>query len=187
MSSRSDTAAINALLKPRRLWSYDDLLHDPNSPPKKPGVYAWYFLTPPPRVPVAACVRWHGRHLLYVGIAADDLRGRIIGQHFQGRSRSTLRLSLGVLLERKLRLVLRRDGKSFDYGDTEERITTWMSTNAFVTWAEHPVPDQIEREAIRRAGAPLNLDLNTRHPFHAYLTALRKSARGRAHASPAPE
>ncbi len=96
-----------------RLHAWADLQADRTLPPRAPGVYAWFFRTVPSGVPVDGCVVRDGLTLLYVGISpgshssSETLRQRI-RYHFRGNSEgSTLRLTLGVLLEGELGTVLR--------------------------------------------------------------------------------
>jgi GIY-YIG catalytic domain len=184
-------AAISAVLSPRRLWSLEDVKTRPCPVPAEPGIYGWYFRSIPDDVPVRDCRRHGDRTLLYVGVAPafvgsnGTLRSRI-KTHFRPRGRSTLRRTLGCLLESSLslRIAKQRGTSSFHYGDTEELITDWMATNAFVVWAECAEPWRLEAEVIAHEDLPLNINHNRRHPFCASLQALRDDARLRVRALP---
>ena len=154
--------------------------------PAAAGVYGWYFREIPPGVPTRPCERRDGLTLLYVGISPSRakskgmLRKRIV-THYRPEGASTLRRTLGVLLEESLdlRLKLRPDGR-FNYGRTEEALSEWMSRNAYVVWAEHPEPWLVEPDLIASVDLPLNINENRQHPFCARLRALRASASARA-------
>src|SRR5262245_55372461 len=92
------------LLERSRIYCWKDIAADAANPPRKPGVYAWFFQTVPPGVPVEGCPRRAGLTLLYVGISPasatsrETLRSRI-RYHFRGNAEgSTFRLTLGCLL-----------------------------------------------------------------------------------------
>jgi hypothetical protein len=105
-----------ALLSPVRLFGWSELVGEKALLPRRPGVYAWYFVEVPHDVPHTSCARCGDAMLLYVGIAPKKppaagapsratLRSRILGQHFGGNaSSSTLRLTLGCLLGETLRM-----------------------------------------------------------------------------------
>src|SRR5689334_14215133 len=105
-----------AALSRASLHGWRELNRDRSEPPDRAGVYAWYFASIPPRVPVQGTARRGRYRLLYVGIApsrqssAGSLRNRI-QMHFGGNAEgSTLRMTLGCLLQARLRLELRRGG-----------------------------------------------------------------------------
>lgn len=105
------------------LWTIPDLFASSDLPPRAAGVYAWYFDTPLPAVPVDGCLGHDGFTLLYVGIAPKPpsregapsratLRTRL-RQHCRGTAEgSTLRLTLGCLLADELSLRLAAVGRS---------------------------------------------------------------------------
>lgn len=177
---------IGSILEPDQVWSRDDVRERACPVPKEPGIYGWYFRDIPPRVPVRGCERFGRLTLLYVGISprgpesGGTLRARI-ETHYRPRGASTLRRDLGVLLEDSLHLQLRSLARNkFDYGQTEESISEWMSHNAYVVWAEHPKPWVVEPDIIATVNLPLNIDHNSQHPFSVQLRALRADARKRA-------
>jgi hypothetical protein len=131
--------------------------------------------------------------LLYIGIApsrlggSETLRSRI-RYHFGGNAEgSTLRLTLGCLLESQLGTVLRRVGSSRrrTFVDREGVLSAWMAKHTALTWCTTRTPKTTEKRLIRRLSLPLNLDQNNTHPFAATLKALRSEARRRADRLPA--
>jgi hypothetical protein len=179
--------ACTPILTPDRVWSRDEVRSRPCPVPRRSGLYGWYFNAVPPGVPTDGCNRFDGLTLLYAGIAPGfaNSRGHLrkrIRTHYRSGGRSTLRRDLGLLLERELDLqvALQRDRVSFFYGETEDRLTEWMSENAFVVWHEHDEPWTIEREIMRLTSLPLNLHHNSLHPFYATLRAQRADCRRRA-------
>ena len=182
------------LLNPARLWSREEVLTRPCPVPREPGVYAWYFKSPPPGVPVADCVRSGDLTLLYVGIApkAIPLNGKPassqrlcnrVRYHFGGNAEgSTLRLTLGCLLAEDLGIQLRRvgSGNRLTFADGEHVLSRWMNDNAFVAWHVTEEPWLLERDIIGRLPLPLNLDMNKGHPFHGFLSSMRRTAKQRA-------
>ena len=129
-----------------------------------------------------------GLTLLYVGIAPsratskNTLRKRIKGHYANHASRSTLRRSLGCLLEDELGIQLRlnRSGRVTFGKEGEARLSEWMADNAFVVWMEHDEPWRLEPKIIQSVSLPLNIEHNGQHPFAPVLSALRKEARERA-------
>ena len=61
--------AIESLLEPAELLDCHDVLGRPSRVAAVPGLYAWYFRTPPPGVPTTGCHTHPGPVLLYVGIS----------------------------------------------------------------------------------------------------------------------
>ena len=174
-----------------QLHAWSDLQADSQRPPRAPGVYGWYFRTAPPAVPCQGCVTRDGFTLLYVGISpgrsvsAENLRSRI-RYHFGGNAEgSTLRLTLGCLLEPVLPTVLRRvgSGKRLTFGSAEGRLTERIAENARVCWLVTEKPRQLESVLIGTLVLPLNLDQN-KHGFCATLRRIRQDARSRARALP---
>jgi hypothetical protein len=186
-----------ALLHPKRLYSRVEVLARPSPVPSKPGVYAWYFRDTPPGVPLLGCHRMGDLTLLYIGISpskppangkapsTQSLYNRV-RYHFSGNAAgSTLRLTLGCLLGKKLNIHLTRVGSGGRYTFTnpgEIKLDDWMEQNAFVCWMEHDQPWSIEHDLLKIISAPLNLDGNSHHPFSEKLRSCRKLARARADA-----
>jgi hypothetical protein len=118
--------------------------------------------------------------------SAQTLCGRI-RYHYRGNAEgSTLRLSLGCLLEHQLgtRLVRVGSGKRLTFAANEAQLSQWMEQNALVTWLAVGEPWLLERTLIEHEQLPLNLDRNNHHPFHARLSAIRRQAKERARAGP---
>ena len=58
----------------------------------------------------------------------------------------------------------------------EQWLDKWMEQNAFVCWAAHPSPWDVENEVMGGTHVPLNIRNNESHPFSTELKALRKEA-----------
>lgn len=181
----------NQLIDPARLWYRSEVLGSPSPVPREPGVYAWYFREIPLEVPTEGCHRVDGSTLLYIGIApkAPPRNGtrpskqRLFDRvryHYRGNAEgSTLRLTLGCLLADNLGIQLRRvgSGKRFTFGGGEHLLSAWMAENALVTWTVDPEPWVLEEQLIGSLTLPLNLDMNSRHPFFQSLRKIRKQAK----------
>ena len=169
-------SGLESIVRPKRLWSRTEVLNVRNCPvPDTRGLYGWYFRSlPDPRISAARCVCQNGCYLLYVGIAPQDeqsgtsLRSRIIDHY---RNWTTLRITLGSLLATELGLTPRNDNLQWD---REDKLSAWMSENAFVVWVEHPEPWVIEPEIIGKLDLPLNVQHNRGHPFRLVVKAARK-------------
>lgn len=168
-----------------RLWSKRDIWDQATVPPPKGGAYGWWFRNVPPLVPTESCLSRHGFTLLYLGFSPQkpNLTGKgqerhirqRIRYHFRGNaSGSTLRLSLGCLLQDELKLVLQNVGKKKTFGETgEQTLSDWISENGRVSWVESERPWRVEKHAQKHLHLPLNLVRNSGNPFHATLTELR--------------
>lgn len=167
---------IQDLLHPKHLYTSSEVLCRPCPVPTSPGVYAWYFDAPPPKIDIKACHRVDGRALLYVGISPkapplngkppsrSTLRGRI-RTHYRGNAEgSTLRRTLGCLLSSQLAIQLRRVGSGHRYTFTnpgEQTLDRWMDRHAFVTWIEAEAPWLMEKKILASGlSLPLNVDGN---------------------------
>jgi hypothetical protein len=177
---------MEALTNPQRLLARSEVIQRPCPIPLLPGVYAWYFKQIPPGVPTEGCLTKDGHTLLYVGISpkndssGGNLRKRV-AHHFRGNAEgSTLRLTLGVLLEPLSDFPLRRVGSGNRMTLThvgERWLDDWMSENARVCWIEHASPWEPEAEMLRSVSLPLNLQGNAHHPFSQRLGEIRKAAK----------
>jgi hypothetical protein len=166
---------VRALTAPQRVFSRSEVLAQPCPVPKERGVYAWFFKEVPQGVPVSDCLQHGELTLLYVGISPHEafkpttkqnLRRRIQGHYRGNASGSTLRKTLGVLLERTSGFPLRRTGKTERLTLTpagEEWLSQWMAENAFVVWLAHPEPWIVEQQMLKLASCPLNLADNEHH------------------------
>ncbi|WP_420330069.1 GIY-YIG nuclease family protein [Ornithinimicrobium murale] len=171
------------LLNPDHLTSRAEALARPAPVPAQPGVYAWYFDVPPSGVPHDGTHRNAFGYLLYLGIApreprrsdgqpsSQNLRKRI-RTHFRGdASRSTLRLTLGLLLSEELGIQLRRNGSGrLTFGEGEAAVSDWMAEHSRVCWYVHRQPWRVESELISELVLPLNLDQNRHGSFHETLS-----------------
>lgn len=186
------------LLRPEHLWCRGEVLSSPCPVPKKGGVYAWYFKRLPQFVPILGCFMNGESSLQYIGISPKEppanggrpstqtLQSRI-RYHYMGNAEgSTLRLTLGCLLQQELNIELRRvgSGNRMTFGGGEAILSEWMSENAFVAWLTCEKPWQIERQLISRLSLSLNLDGNRTHPFHDILSQIRREAKQRARELP---
>ena len=184
---------IRIISQPTKVWSRSEVLKKPNPIPMTNGVYAWFFKTIPPQVPLEGCKDYEGLYLLYAGISpkneksSQNLRKRIT-THFRGNAEgSTLRLTLGVLLSEQSGFELRRVGSGKRKTLThlgEQWLDKWMDNNAFVLWVEHEKPWNIEKEILRRFSLPLNIQDNEHHDFSKTLSSLRIRANKIAEALP---
>ena len=188
---------VDRLTKPERLFSRDELLNHPTCPvPRASGVYAWFFRSVLPGVPLDGCIDHRGMHLLYVGISPDKqgkpgslqtLWNRL-RYHYTGNAEgSTLRRTLGILLAPESGFPLRRvgSGKRMTFTNAGERwLDAWMLENAFVTWLEHDEPWLLEDELLCTVSLPLNLKGNRHHPFATQLSGLRRRANADARELP---
>jgi hypothetical protein len=183
-------ALVRQITHEQPLYCWKDLVQDRTLLPVAGGVYAWFFRSVPKLVPTTGCLQRDGLTLLYVGISpksagsAASLRSRIGYLHYRGNAEaSTLRLSLGCLLEKELGTVLRRvgsSGKRRTFGAKEPALTEWLAENAAVTWILTDEPWLIEAQLISHLSPPLNIEMNAAHGFCSSLRQLRVEARQRA-------
>jgi hypothetical protein len=112
----------------------------------------------------------------------------VFGHHYRGNAEgSTLRRTLGVLLESKSGFPLRRvgSGKRITLTHAGERyLDEWMQRNAFVAWIVYPKPWTIEKTILCEISCPLNIQDNHHNPFAAVLNKMRREALRRARALP---
>jgi|SRR5579871_4657097 len=188
------TAPIDSIISPRRLWSRDEILTHPCPISGEPGVYGWYFSTVPPTVPIDGCHVLNSMPLLYVGISPkpppanggkasqQNIRKRL-RYHYRGNAAgSTLRLTLGCLLEKELGIQLRVAGPSgrMTFGEGEARLSEWMGSHTQVAWVACASPWVVEERLISTLSLPLNLDQNGKHAFCKQLGSVRRAAKQRA-------
>ena len=178
----------------RRLLSPSDGRRSPDSGglPERPGFYSWWMTQGAlPRVP---------RHphpdpeidfdLLYVGIAPNSatskqtLRSRVMKNHLNGNTgSSTFRLSLAaLLLEAEHFIPVTTKTKFILTRADNRRLSEWQEANLRLTWCEQEEPwdGTLERDVIAVMQSPLNLAENRSHPFHATMSAARRSFRNAA-------
>ncbi len=128
--------------------------------------------------------KFQGLDVVYVGRAKDSLMKRDFKQHFKGNNagRSTLRLSLGSLLEyEKIPRDENPDSTKTKFTLTKEKmLTEWMSKNLILF--VYPTQDCIKTEMllIKEFNPPLNLEHlkgqtdNINNDFRKLLTSLRR-------------
>lgn len=133
--------------------------------PKEKGIYCWWFAPGSLPVPAAPYEKVEGFELLYVGIAPSSstskslLRPRLVRHATGDASRSTLRLTLGVLLTDELGLTLGIHKARPNWGpDGEAKLNRWMSEHARIAWAVHPEPWTVEDELLANATLALNIN-----------------------------
>lgn len=132
------------------------------------AIYTWESAGPD--APYAST---DGFELMYVGIApkkpsidgkesATRLRARLSTHSRGDASRSTLRLTLGVLLAEELGLSLGLHKGRLNWGtEGEAQLTRWINTNARMAWVENPTPWVVEDELLAHAPLALNIDGRT--------------------------
>lgn len=137
---------------------------DVESAPASPGIYSWWFRGGALDVPEADYRCRNEYELLYIGISpsrassAGTLRRRLRQHVRDDASRSTLRMTLGVLLTQQLGLTLELNRGRATYGqEGEARITRWLVDNARVAWAIDPTPWAVERELLASSALALNI------------------------------
>lgn len=176
-----------------KLFRRSELLTDSRVIPNARGIYAWFFRTAPPIVPLDGCYRREGATLLYAGISPKNDRSRQslrsrITYHLRGNGEgSTLRLTLGTLLAEQSDFPLRRvgSGKRMTFTHLGEQwLDDWLEENALVCWMEHPEPWMAERELFQAYSLPLNIQDNQHHGFAKALSEKRRAARREALAMP---
>lgn len=179
---------LNSFKRPTHLHDSSVMLGASSVVPKEAGLYGWYFRQIPDDVPTDGCVFHNGATLLYVGIAPSSssssahLRSRL-RQHLRGNAYgSTLRLTLGCLLSRKLGLELRQtqSGKRRTFGPGEKLLSDWIAEHARVVFVTSPEPWNIESKVVHGLCLPLNLEFNEGHAFHSQLSELRSATRKKA-------
>ena len=191
---------LAALLSPRHLVSAAGTTARSGGAPKKSGIYAWYFDAIPSDIDASGCHRHEEWTLLYTGISPrkPSANGRPpsrshihkrLRTHFGGNAAgSTLRLTLGCLLEQEIGTVLQRVGTSSRLTFTnpgEQLLDGWLHRHARVVWAEHPTPWEPEHQLLASGlPLPLNIDKNPCKAFTTRLSALRKAARQHAETLP---
>jgi len=139
------------------------------------------------------CIVKDNLTLLYAGISPKDenskenMRKRI-KTHYRGNAEgSTLRLTLGVLLEKNSNFQLRRVGSGNRMTFThlgEQWLDEWMSDNAFVCWVENNKPWEIEKGIFNTVSLPLNIQDNDHHQFSKTLSKMRTKSKQNARETP---
>ena len=183
-------ADVLEFLSPERLWPRDEVLSRPSPIPAVPGVYGWWFNRLPATCDVSNCRQLDGFTLLYTGISPKrpprngrapsrgQLRQRIVTHYAGNAEGSTLRKTLGCLLAAELGIQLRRvgSGSRRTFVDGEQQLSRWMGEHAYISFAPHERPWELEELLIDLLDLPLNLDGNSRNAFHSELTRVRRDA-----------
>jgi len=179
--------SINKLLYPKKVFSRKEVLSKEDFVPAKSGIYGFFFKSIPPKVPTKQCITFQNLTLLYVGISPDivnkpDSKSNIkkrLQTHYSGNaSGSTLRKTLGVLLEKESGYPLRRVGSGKRTTLThlgEQWLDQWMDENLFVNFIVSEKPNEIEDYIIDNISLPLNIK-DSLHPFSTVLSQLRSQA-----------
>jgi hypothetical protein len=175
-----------------------DVLARPTPIPARPGVYGWFFREIPTGIDAGAAFERDGLSLLYVGISPkapttdgrpasrQDLYKRI-RYHYTGNAEgSTLRLTLGCLLEQRLEIELRRvgSGKRMTFSTGEVILREWMAANALVAVLQHTQPWIPEPEIIGHLDLPLNIEHNAHNPQRPFVRDMRARCKARARSLP---
>ena len=188
-----DSVGEDLLTNPPILYSRPEISSSPCPVPEERGLYAWFFKEIPPNVSVNDCVIKDGMTLLYVGISPKNLESKQnlrkrIKTHYTGNAEgSTLRRTLGILLEPHSGFPLRRvgSGKRMTFTHLGEQwLDRWMEANAFVAWITHPAPWEVESGIFKNLSLPLNIRDNDHHPFVEQLKSLRSEAISQAREMP---
>lgn len=159
---------------------FDPICSNPQEIPAGPGNYIVVFREgrglPDSGLPVQLA-KFHSVDVLYTGVAgaSSGLRRRITRAHFDNNaSRSTLRLSLGILLGF---VPIPRDnvkpanGHTKFQPDEEVRLTEWMKGNLLVYFHTDKGYKAMENELISTLNPPLNLSKNA-NPVNSEIRAL---------------
>jgi hypothetical protein len=181
-----------AVLDAAELVTRAQVLASPSPVPRSPGIYAWYFDAVPPSIDASGCLTADGYALLYVGISPKEpprngrppsrstLRDRLRTHYAGNAAGSTLRKTLGCLLQDELGFPLRRVGSGQRLTLTnagEQALDAWMARHARVTWLAVERPWDVEREVLQ-GGPPLPLNIRDNpcaaHVLH--LSSVRRRA-----------
>ena len=152
----------------------------------------------PGRIDAGAAFARDGLPLLYVGISpkAPPIGGgpastqnlyKRIRYHYTGNAEgSTLRLTLGCLLERRLGIELRRvgSGTRMTFSAGEVILRQWMADNALVASSSTQQPWVPEPEVIGALDLPLNIEHNAHNPQRQFVRDTRAACKARARSLP---
>lgn len=170
------------------LYTAADVLVRPSPIPARPGLYGWFFREIPTGIDASVAFKRDGLALLYVGISpkAQNLYTRI-RYHYTGNAEgSTLRLTLGCLLERRLGIELRRvgSGTRMTFSSGEALLREWMASSALVAVLEHEQPWLSEPDIIGVLDLPLNIEHNAHNPQRQFVRDTRAACKARARSMP---
>ena len=65
MNELETMQVIKIISNPQKVWSRKEVLSKPSPIPMKNGIYAWFFKSTPPLVPVKDCLVSENKILLY--------------------------------------------------------------------------------------------------------------------------
>ncbi len=176
---------IKALTKPEKLYSCEEIFSRNAPDINEKGIYAVYFKNMPAFVSTDNCVVIENKTLFYIGKSSSKVLLKRFETHYTKRARhSTLRMSLGVILygqdSTPLRMMSKDDCDHFSLTDEyEEKLSSWMNENAFVCWAVHENPRNMEKQIIKEISPPFNI-MDGKHPFRKELNQMRIDAKNQA-------
>lgn len=145
---------------------FDPLVNQKKDLPQEAGNYIVTLRagsTIPGNCPDVVMQEFEGKRVIYTGVSAKNLRGRIGHDHFTGHSSfSTFRISLGCLMGFPL---IHRDripdGKHYRFSqENEAALSQWMKENLIVYHKPSMYYEDIETMLILALNPPLNLDKN---------------------------
>jgi len=174
----------DTLLKPCRVWSPAELIADTNKVPLSPGVYGWWFRTPPSGVPLERTIENSFGRLLYIGIAGGRTGNRTLRDRLKNHLKgpigsSTLRRTLACLNVEELALEIGRhptSGRLVMSSVDERKLSEWMAKETRVAWMTCDRPQEIEKDILLRGPKlPLNIQGNAM-PFARHLSSIRANA-----------
>jgi len=126
-------------------------------------------------------------------LSTRTIYDRLLDDHLCGNAEgSTVRKTLGILLAETTGFPLRCIESTKYPGKAKEKqrqtltnrgeqaLDLWMNENIGIVWHTMDEPWLMEERLLHEASFPLNLAGNKHHPFHAELSAKRRSAKRRA-------
>ncbi len=187
MSTLLETT-VQKFLNPTKVYSHTEIFAANSPIPKEGGVYGLHFRNMPEFVPVGDCTKFDNLYMLHVGISpekpkkgkgpsSENMYKRIRNHYTKTAEGSTLRFSLGCVLQKALDIRLRLIGKSRTFGDGEKKLSLWMSENVFVSWLVDSEPWLVVEGVIERTSLPLNIQNNSSNSFVTILKDMRSRAR----------
>lgn len=165
--------------EPASFVEFDPLVDSPESIPDVPGslLFVLRHMSNLHQLAGMNLKEFEGQEVLFVG-ESENLRTRIVNEHFRGdSSRSSLRISIGCLLDMKqIPRDKTPDGVHFRFAKEDEQwLSQWMKENLLVYYKATPYHAQMTRLMISAFNPPLNLDNTSpdRQEFRKELMELR--------------
>lgn len=165
--------------EPASFVEFDPLVDSPESIPDVPGslLFVLRYMSNLHQLAGMNLKEFEGQEVLFVG-ESENLRTRIVNEHFRGdSSRSSLRISIGCLLDMKqIPRDKTPDGVHFRFAKEDEQwLSQWMKENLLVYYKATPYHAQMTRLMISAFNPPLNLDNTSpdRQEFRKELMELR--------------